>query len=134
MPVLELGPDPAEVPAARHWVLRRCEEDGVEEDVRDVVELLTSELVANAYQHGRPPVRIRVSVVVVAADSATGRVVRLELEGPHMGPGAPVVRDMGGDALGGRGMALVDMLAAAWGVRPAASPGTGKTVWCRLAA
>lgn len=132
MPVLALGDDAAEVPRARHWVMSRCAEQGVDEDVLDVLELVTSELVANAYQHGCPPVQVGVERTSAPAQTATGRADGLLLEVSDAGPGAPVVRDADLDALGGRGLALVETLAAAWGVRPQGT-GTGKTVWCRLA-
>ncbi|MER6731211.1 ATP-binding protein [Streptomyces puniciscabiei] len=42
---------------------------------------------------------------------------------------APVPRCAGGDATGGRGLALVDCLADRWGWRP---EGAGKSIWCEL--
>ena len=128
MPVLELGDDPADVPQARHWVLSRCVESGLEEDARFAVELVTSELVANAYQHGLPPV----TVAVDRAEAAPEGPRRLVIGVTDRGPGAPVVKEFDDEALGGRGMALVESLTAEWGVAPA-SAGPGKTVWCRLA-
>ncbi|MEJ5913541.1 ATP-binding protein [Pseudokineococcus sp. 1T1Z-3] len=134
MPELSLGEEGlAEVPRARHWVVRWCAEAGVEEDVLDVVELVTSELVANAYQHGRPPVHLALARTAHDAETTTGSVVCVELEVSDAGVGrTPVVRDADEEDLGGRGLALVDMLASAWGVRHSDDAGT--TVWCRLAA
>ncbi|MGJ5755089.1 histidine kinase-like protein [Streptomyces puniciscabiei] len=42
---------------------------------------------------------------------------------------APVPRCAGGDATGGRGLALVDCLADRWGWSP---EGAGKSIWCEL--
>ena len=42
----------------------------------------------------------------------------------------PAVRDAGPDALGGRGMAIVEGLAHSWGVT---DQGEGKVVWAQLA-
>ncbi|WP_298803411.1 ATP-binding protein [uncultured Pseudokineococcus sp.] len=136
MPVLDLGDDPSQVPRARHWVLEHCARRGMGEDGRFAVELVTSELVANAYQHGRPPVRVEVRGADDApdgtGDGAHGGEATFVLRVTDHGTGAPAVRDADDDALGGRGLALVETLTAAWGVeRPAAGPGT--TVWCRLA-
>lgn len=127
LPVLELGDDPSDVPQARHWVLSRCVEGGLEEDARFVVELVTSELVANAYQHGVPPV----TVAVERSQAAAGRS-RLVIGVSDRGAGTPVVKEFDDEALGGRGMALVESLTAEWGVAPSGA-GPGKTVWCRLA-
>jgi len=41
----------------------------------------------------------------------------------------PVLADVDPDALGGRGLALIDVLATAWGVR---EEDVGKTVWVEL--
>lgn len=131
MPVLDLRDDPSGVPQARHWVLSRCAEGGLDEEARFVVELVTSELVANAYQHGSPPVSVAVEGPG-AASSEGGDGARLVIGVTDGGPGAPVVREFDDEALGGRGMALVESLAAEWGVDPAPG-GPGKTVWCRLA-
>ncbi|WP_299039494.1 ATP-binding protein [uncultured Pseudokineococcus sp.] len=130
MPVLVLGDDPADVPQARHWVLSRCVEGGLAEDARFAVELVTSELVANAYQHGRPPVSVAVERAEAVA--AVEGALRLVIGVTDSGPGSPVVKEFDDEALGGRGMALVESLTAEWGVAPDPA-GPGKTVWCRLA-
>ncbi|MEJ5868631.1 ATP-binding protein [Pseudokineococcus sp. 5B2Z-1] len=136
MPVLDLGDDPSQVPHARHWVLEHCARIGLGEDGRFAVELVTSELVANAYQHGRPPVRVEVRGADDEPEGGRrgvqdGGGAPLVLRVTDHGTGAPAVRDADDDALGGRGLALVETLTAAWGVEHAAA-GPGKTVWCRL--
>lgn len=70
MPVLDLGDDPSDVPRARRWVLGRCADEGLGDEQQFAVELVTSELVANAYQHGRPPVRVEVRLGLAAVGGA----------------------------------------------------------------
>lgn len=110
------------VPAARHWVLGVATRAGLDAELVAVVNLLTSELVANAVLHGAGrDVDIRVGVgdgLFTVAVSDTGD--RL-----------PVVRTTGPEVPGGQGMRLIDMLATRWGVDP--RPTGGKTVWFTLA-
>jgi anti-sigma regulatory factor (Ser/Thr protein kinase) len=121
--MLTLGPDRGSVAQARHWVLRRASEAGVAGETGAVVELLTSEIVANAVVHGPDD-----GSITVRTRAARGRFLVEVLDDA---PQAPVVRHTDPLDEGGRGMMLVDMLAADWGVRP--HPGDGKTVWFRVA-
>ena len=125
MAQLVLDPHLAAVPAARRWVVgvlsRCCTTDRFAVD-EDVVELLTSEVVANAVRHGEGPVTIDVAC---GADD-----VRIAVT--DAGTDTPVVRHVGPEATGGRGMALLDHLATRWGLDRAQPPATGKTVWFRL--
>ena len=110
--------DPRSSAAARRFVeeaLRRwdCAE------LLDSVELLVSELVTNAVVHGRSKADV---AVLLAPES-------LRVEVSDSSPEAPAPRDVDDDATSGRGMALVEALASAWGVVP--RPG-GKTVWFEL--
>ena len=83
----------------------------------DTVELLTSEVVTNAVVHaGSNP------TIEVATDGGT---VRVSVE--DRDPGWPMAHAVPADATSGRGMALVDALAHAWGVESLA--GRGKTIW-----
>lgn len=89
------------------------------EPLSDDLALVVSELVTNAVRHAEPPVRLELQatadcVTVAVADGSSA---------------APVTRDSGPDAEGGRGMSLVEMLSAETGVRPHAP---GKTVWATL--
>ena len=85
-------------------------------------ELLTSEIVTNVITHAGGMVTIVIDwdehnlAVAVADDSPCG----------------PTLRRSAPQDLGGRGMQLVDRLAASWGCnrRP---DGAGKVVWFRLA-
>jgi PAS domain S-box-containing protein len=86
-----------------------------EETVEELI-LITSELVTNAFLHGRPPVDLRLrrsgtEVVLEVQDRAAVR---------------PRRRLAHEDDEHGRGMLIVSTLADAWGTR---SIGTGKSVW-----
>lgn len=104
--------------AARHWVMRAIADAGIGGASNQVVELLTGELVSNAVVHGPPgdPVTVRVRI--------DGPVVRVMVS--DMGGGVPTVGHPEPTAPSGRGLALVEALATAWGTQN--RPG-GKTVW-----
>jgi anti-sigma regulatory factor (Ser/Thr protein kinase) len=87
--------------------------------ITDIV-LLTSELVANAVLHARPPIELRLRrtaghVIVEVFDSA---------------PFLPRKLRPTPDDERGRGLQLVALLADRWGARPTTN---GKAVWCMLA-
>ncbi|AJE84487.1 hypothetical protein SLNWT_4111 [Streptomyces albus] len=95
----------------------------VEGEVVDTAVLLLSELVTNA----------------MAAKTAPGREIRvrfelrgkeLRLEVADAGDEKPQLRHAGPEDESGRGLALVNALADAWGVAPRL--GVGKTVWASL--
>ena len=114
----ELPAQLSAVGLARHWVSRHCA-GLLSQEQRDVLELLTSELVANAVVHGGGTVTLAVArapgdVVVAVSDSS---------------PQPPTVKAVELEATGGRGVALVDLLAQAWGWEPHPP---GKRVWFRL--
>lgn len=86
-------------------------------------ELLTSEIVTNVVKHAGGTVTIAIecderNLAVEVADNSSEQ---------------PVVRRAAAGDLGGRGMQLVDQLAAKWGSRPRPD-GAGKIVWFRLSA
>ncbi|WUW19312.1 ATP-binding protein [Streptomyces sp. NBC_01463] len=83
----------------------------------EAAELLISEIVTNAFQHGRGDIRVRLyfSVSHFVIEVADGN------------PAAPEVRPVNPDAEDGRGLHLVDALAAAWGVS-----NDGTCTWCTL--
>ncbi len=114
---LVLDPEPRNVSRARSFVTDHA--PGLPDDTRDVLALLTSELVTNAVVHARTEVRLGVAltdadVVVTVHDLDLGR---REAAGPE--------RD------GGRGLGMVEALAVACG--QLRHRGGGKTAWFRLA-
>lgn len=106
----------------RHWVVRLAAERGVVGMANQVVELLSSELLANAVLHGADGGAI---VVQVRHDDESIRVSVSDggLRTPrvlHREPSAP----------NGRGMAIVEAMSTRWGVDQHAEG--GKTVWFEL--
>lgn len=96
---------------------------GMDAAVVDDAELLVSEVVSNAVLHGAPAVRLTVladetSLSVRVADGSS----RLPTLRAAAAPDVPY----------GRGLQIVELLAAAWGVEPG-DDDRGKTVWFRLA-
>lgn len=82
----------------------------------DVIELLTSELVTNAVVHARSGARVAAEI--------HGKRIRVGVTDD--GPGVPTMSMAPQDEEHGRGLALVDALAASWGVDRLTG---GKTVW-----
>ena len=99
---------------------RRFVEDTLQrwdhEHLLDTVNLLVSELVTNVVVHARSEAEVAVLL--------TPEVLRVEVSDESSAP--PTPRDADDDATSGRGMALIDMLATAWGVTQRA---VGKTIW-----
>lgn len=89
-------------------------------DVLETVKLATSELVANAVRYGDGPL-----VLVVDVRPETVRV-EVHDTGAHRLPGPS--RDSRHEGEGGRGLLIVDAVAARWGVSETALP-PGKAVW-----
>ncbi len=115
-----LAPDPAEVRRVRHAVRRVCRDVGLDDDTCETAVLLASETATNAVLHGRSDAR-----VVISATAQTLRVEIADDNSRHPKAAPPDI-----DALDGRGVAILQMLATAWGVR---DNDTGKTVWFELA-
>lgn len=91
------------------------------DDVAEIAELLVSELVTNAVLHAGTVVRLRVL--------GDGARVRIEVSDGINAP--PSRRRYSAEAATGRGLGLVEALAAEWGTR---SDVAGKTVWCTVGA
>lgn len=118
---LTLAPDPSAVATARQLVADLCHRVGIDDDVSATAVLLTSETVTNAFTHGRSEARV---FVTVSPDKIRVEVGDDNSRHPH-----EVVRDH--DALDGRGMTIVGILATAWGVT---DDPYGKVVWFEVKA
>jgi anti-sigma regulatory factor (Ser/Thr protein kinase) len=116
-----LAPQAAAVRQARNLVKEACMAAGTQEVTCDAAVLLTSETVTNAFVHGRSEARLEV---------AAGREsVHVEVGDDNSRHPAGQPRDE--DALDGRGLEIVRMLAASWGVR---DEPFGKVVWFEVRA
>lgn len=104
------------IPQARHFV-RSSVSDYLPVHALDTVELLTSEVVTNAVLHADSD-----PVVEVAAEGGT---VRISVQDQN--PAWPSPKRVCDDATSGRGLALVDTMADAWGVE--SLPKEGKRIW-----
>jgi anti-sigma regulatory factor (Ser/Thr protein kinase) len=117
---LKLVADRQAPAAARGHVRGECADHGVSAAVTDTVVLLTSEVVTNAVLHGEGSLRL--------GAEAHRRLVRVEVM--DRSNEAPRALEADADAESGRGMSIVDVLAAEWGVT---SSDPGKTVWFEVA-
>jgi anti-sigma regulatory factor (Ser/Thr protein kinase) len=84
------------------------------------IELAATELVTNAYEHGRPPMEFRLC-------AAPGGWLRLEVF--DSGPALPRLEHPDTTSAGGRGLQLVELLSGRWGTERSS---TGKTVWAEF--
>lgn len=114
----ELGRSTSAAVEARTFVATALRRWDLETLVVDA-ELLTSELVTNAVLHARSDVTVTVAVADGTAE--------IGVTDTSVAP--PTPRWAASSAEGGRGLKLVDSVAADWGVVYLA---TGKQVWCRL--
>jgi anti-sigma regulatory factor (Ser/Thr protein kinase) len=117
---IDLLPEPRAAGTARHFVFDSLH-DRVGDELAEIAMLLTSELVTNVIVHARTPMRLHLDVT----DDAIRVAVCDEA------PRSPAIRAAHEARLTGRGMNLVDTLAAQWGVEP--DP-PGKKVWFELPA
>ncbi|MFD9819079.1 ATP-binding protein [Streptomyces violascens] len=95
------------VAEARRLVRQSCDLWAFDEEAAETAALLMSELVSNAVRHGRSH-SIRVIVSCPAADRVKVAVVDKRRCLPEMHMPQP-------DAVGGRGLVLVDALSERWG-------------------
>ena len=89
-------------------------------EVREMVELMVSELATNGVRHGQTSFELTVD--------RTQDELRIEVS--DNGGGVPSMRSPTPDEPSGRGLRIVDLLAGDWGVNQ--RPGEGKTVWFTL--
>jgi anti-sigma regulatory factor (Ser/Thr protein kinase) len=115
------GTGSADLAAVRRWAAVRLG-DLAEPHLEDVL-LVLNEIVQNAYQHAGGARRLRLAyrpdpceVTVVVEDGS---------------PDRPRLRPPDAPGFGGRGLHLVDSLAAAWGTEDGTEP-PGKSVWARI--
>ena len=111
------APAPMSVPKARSFVLSADWTD--DDDTKDRLAVITSELVTNAVLHARTTIRVRVTV--------TRLRIRVGVSDTSTRPA--VVKSYGVAAPTGRGLHVVEALADRWGVD---STRYGKTVWFEL--
>lgn len=121
--VADFPPDARSAARARTFVSQFGAAAGLSGEVRRTAALLVSELVTNAIVHGRSGACVEVSL---DAD----QVLRISVsdDNPLLLPTVDVRPRA--TAEGGRGLLIVSLLAARWGVAPVA--GGGKTVWFEL--
>jgi anti-sigma regulatory factor (Ser/Thr protein kinase) len=108
--------------AARRFVRTALESVEADPVVIETAELLTDELVTNAIVHARSKSYLFIR--------AAKDIVRVEVTDPD--DNLPSMAAPDTDALSGRGLAIVNGLASAWGVTRAGDG--GKTVWFELSA
>ncbi|MCD0482092.1 ATP-binding protein [Streptacidiphilus sp. ASG 303] len=131
MQVLQLQtavqPDPAEVGRARAWARGRLRGSGLDPDaaLAETLVLVVSELVTNAVVHTGSPAVLR--LLFPLGDESGAPAVRVEVADASGAPPQP--RRAEDDAVGGRGLELVDCLCDRWGWAP---DGSGKRVWCEI--
>lgn len=113
---------PSSVSAARHVLLADLASHGVRGRPADDAALVLSELVSNALKHAAP---LPSGQVRAAWSLLNGAGVRVEVTDGGGGT-RPTRQHPSASSLGGRGLGIVDRLAADWGVT-AVSGGT--TVW-----
>lgn len=146
----ELAPEPRSARAAREFVHECFDRWGLE-SMLDDAQLAISELVTNAVRHGAPPLSASVSCegdtvelsvydganslptlratrpdLVADLDEVSRAEALLEGDVDERDPRLDVGES--GSVAGGRGLLLVDAVAAQWGVSPRSD---GKAVWVR---
>ncbi|MFF8566423.1 ATP-binding protein [Streptomyces albidoflavus] len=113
---------PESAPAARR-LIRQALGAWALDALADDASLIANEMVANACRHTRSPL-IRVSVTRLDGTRVEIAVTDRSRTLPIRKPAAP-------DALDGRGLVLVDAIAARWGADPKR---WGKRVWAEVRA
>jgi len=120
--LVTLPPAPDSARQARRFVGEVLATAGVDADRRDTAVLLTSELVTNGIVHALTDLQVTVE--------ATETWVRVEVVDGN--PNLPQRRDYDDEAMTGRGLEMLELLADEVGMQPLADE--GKRVWFRLGA
>ncbi len=118
---LQLHARTGSIPTARHWARDHAQHLGLPEMQVHIIELLTSELVANAVLHG-PDGPI---TVTLTADDHHLRIAVTDTSTEQ-----PTMRTTSPEVPGGHGMRLVDRLSSTWGTD--IHHDATKTVWFTL--
>jgi two-component sensor histidine kinase len=122
--MVQLDPIGGAAREARRIVESVLADWGDDTEVVQVAVLLTSEVVTNAVVHASPHAADGRVALTVERD---GGLARVEVSDGYRG--LPVAGDPRPGRPSGRGMVLLDLLAAQWGVTP---DGEGKTVWFEI--
>jgi Histidine kinase-like ATPase domain len=119
-------PWPEWISMCRTWALATVGRWGIQlsDDLRTALELVVSELVTNTVRHGGP-LQEYVTVRLLAVDD----LLLLEVADTSHIHHLPERVEAADQDEGGRGLALVDVLAYQWGCYPTAE---GKAVWALL--
>jgi anti-sigma regulatory factor (Ser/Thr protein kinase) len=107
-------------PSAARAEAVRAADDLQIEPLSDELQLVVSELVTNAIRYADPPVAVEIEAGEQAVTIAVG----------DGSPGRPRAKAPDLEAEGGRGLLMIDLLAADSGIRPQPP---GKTIWASLA-
>jgi anti-sigma regulatory factor (Ser/Thr protein kinase) len=116
---ITLQREPSEAGHARRQVAQACE--GLARDVVEIAQLLTTELVTNAIDHGAG--EITLDITRASQD--------LRVDVSDAAPGRPQAAAATPDQTRGRGMLIVESLASSWGITPP-SDSRRKSVWFKL--
>lgn len=112
----------AQAPAAARTAITGLLAGQVDATLLDDLRLLVSELVTNAVRHPHSQGHIEMTV------GLAGARVRVEVSDPGNGFAKPAVSQPPPDAIGGRGLLIVDRVASRWGV----TNGKPTRVWFEL--
>lgn len=115
--------EPTSAGLVRRQLSQELTEQGVSPESIDEVVLVASELVGNAVRHAAAPGDRQIEVTWSVDDD--GVVVSIADSSAQQ----PQPRSAEPDEAGGRGLTIIQALAAAWGVEPTT---TGKRVWARV--
>jgi serine/threonine-protein kinase RsbW len=121
---LELAPHLASIGRGRRWVAAEAVRQGFTDTRVRIIQLLASELIANAILHGPPGGEVRVRV------ARSGEIFRVEVD--DASDTLPRLMPIARDGSAGRGLFLVDRLADRWGYDRREPD--GKTVWYEVSA
>ncbi|MFC4906228.1 ATP-binding protein [Actinomadura gamaensis] len=111
------------IKVVRDFVAEWFRARGYASDLEYIARTVASELVTNALLHGSDP-GDQITARVLLTDA--GPVIEVE-DGSDV---QPVVRPLTLEATSGRGLAMIELMTRAWGVRP--REGGGKVVYAVL--